>query len=197
MFNIRMINLLFIELKLIAQYRNISNYENKSKEELIKALNESKPKLRIKKNKLKEIKEDFYNLRHRFSKNDLDKYRKVFYDIKNYRHLSELEIEEVRKNLNELEKSLMLKKFNDDDDIDSVYYEDLDNYDGDDFFYPDEDKYRKIRAVFKRFDIDYYKPMITDRGFDGRENNYIEYMNKGDKYKNYHLKNILIWLDHI
>ena len=200
MFNIRMINLLFIELKLIAQYRNISNYENKSKEELIKALNESKPKLRIKKNKLKEIKEDFYNLRHRFSKNDLDKYRKVFYDIKNYRHLSELEIEEVRKNLNELEKSLMLKKFNDDDDIDSVSYEDLDNYDGDDFFYPDEDKYRKIeriRAVFKRFDIDYYKPMITDRGFDGRENNYIEYMNKGDKYKNYHLKNILIWLDHI
>ena len=200
MFNIRMINLLFIELKLIAQYRNISNYENKSKEELIKALNESKPKLRIKKNKLKEIKEDFYNLRHRFSKNDLDKYRKVFYDIKNYRHLSELEIEEVRKNLNELEKSLMLKKFNDDDDIDSVFYEDLDNYDGDDFFYPDEDKYRKIeriRAVFKRFDIDYYKPMITDRGFDGRENNYIEYMNKGDKYKNYHLKNILIWLDHI
>ena len=200
MFNIRMINLLFIELKLIAQYRNTSNYENKSKEELIKALNESKPKLRIKKNKLKEIKEDFYNLRHRFSKNDLDKYRKVFYDIKNYRHLSELEIEEVRKNLNELEKSLMLKKFNDDDDIDSVFYEDLDNYDGDDFFYPDEDKYRKIeriRAVFKRFDIDYYKPMITDRGFDGRENNYIEYMNKGDKYKNYHLKNILIWLDHI
>ena len=195
-----MINLLFIELKLIAQYRNISNYENKSKEELIKALNESKPKFRIKKNKLKEIKEDFYNLRHRFSKNDLDKYRKVFYDIKNYRHLSELEIEEVRKNLNELEKSLMLKKFNDDDDIDSVCYEDLDNYDGDDFFCPDEDKYRKIeriRAVFKRFDIDYYKPMITDRGFDGRENNYIEYMNKGDKYKNYHLKNILIWLDHI
>ena len=44
-----MINLLFNELKLIAQYRNISNYENKSKEELIKALNESKPKLRIKK----------------------------------------------------------------------------------------------------------------------------------------------------
>ena len=51
----------------------------------------------IKKNKLKEIKEDFSNLRHRFSKNDLDKYSKVFYDIKNYRHLSELEIKEVKK----------------------------------------------------------------------------------------------------
>ena len=42
--NIRMINLLFNELKLIAQYRNISNYENKSKEDLIKALSKTKPK---------------------------------------------------------------------------------------------------------------------------------------------------------
>ena len=37
-----MINLSFDELKLIAQVRNISGYENKSKEDLIKAL--SKPK---------------------------------------------------------------------------------------------------------------------------------------------------------
>ena len=51
--NIRMINLLFNELKLIAQYRNISNYENKSKEDLIKALSKPKPKLGMKKNKLK------------------------------------------------------------------------------------------------------------------------------------------------
>ena len=51
--NIRMINLLFNELKLIAQYRNISNYENKSKEDLIKALSKPKPKLGMKKNKPK------------------------------------------------------------------------------------------------------------------------------------------------
>ena len=63
-----MINLLLNELKLLAQYRNIGNYENKSKVEFIKALNKSKPKLGIKKHKLKEIKDDFYNLRHRFSK---------------------------------------------------------------------------------------------------------------------------------
>ena len=63
-----MINLLLNELKLLAQYRNIGNYENKSKEEFIKALNKSKPKLGIKKHKLKEIKDYFYNLRHRFSK---------------------------------------------------------------------------------------------------------------------------------
>ena len=39
-----MINLSLNELKLIAQYRNISDYENKSKEDLIKALSEPKPK---------------------------------------------------------------------------------------------------------------------------------------------------------
>ena len=38
-----MIHLPFDELSLIAQIRNISNYENKSKEDLIKALSEPKP----------------------------------------------------------------------------------------------------------------------------------------------------------
>ena len=77
------LNLSLNELRLIAEHRNISNYENKSAKDLIKALRGSKPKLGIKKNKLKEIKEDFYNLRHKFSKKDADKYRKLFYDIKN------------------------------------------------------------------------------------------------------------------
>ena len=40
--NVRMINLSFDELRLIAQVRNISSYENKSKEDLIKALSEPK-----------------------------------------------------------------------------------------------------------------------------------------------------------
>ena len=39
-----MIDLLFNELRLIAQIRNISDYENKSKEDLIKSLSETKPK---------------------------------------------------------------------------------------------------------------------------------------------------------
>ena len=111
-----MINLSLNELKLIAQYRNISDYENKSKKDLIKALSE--PKRGINKKKLEEIRKDFYKLRHKFSKKEADKYRKVFYDIKNYRHLSESEIEEIRKNFNELEKSLMFKKFH--GDIDSA-----------------------------------------------------------------------------
>ena len=59
-----MINLSLDELRLIAQVRNISDYENKSKEDLIKALSETKPKpkakikIRINKNKLEEIKKD-------------------------------------------------------------------------------------------------------------------------------------------
>ena len=40
-----MINLSFNKLKLIAQVRNISDYENKSKEDLIKALGEPKPEI--------------------------------------------------------------------------------------------------------------------------------------------------------
>ena len=38
-----MINLSFDKLRLIAQIRNISGYENKSKDDLIKALSEPKP----------------------------------------------------------------------------------------------------------------------------------------------------------
>ena len=60
----------------------------------------------------------------------------------------------------------MLKKFCD-NNIDTVYYEDFDNYDIDDNYADyDDDKYRKtvtIRRLLKRFDRDYYKPIITDR----------------------------------
>ena len=111
--NIRMVNgELFLssnDLRLIAEHRNISNYKNKCATDLIEVLRGSRPRLGYKKNKLKEIKEDFYNLMHVFSKKDADKYRKVFYVIKNYRHLSEQEIEEIRKKFNKLEKSLNFK----------------------------------------------------------------------------------------
>ena len=61
-----MINLSWNELKLIAQYRNISDYENKSKEDLIKAFSKPKPKLGINKKKLEEIRKYFYKLRQVF-----------------------------------------------------------------------------------------------------------------------------------
>ena len=183
-----MINLSLNELKLMAQNRNISDYENKSEKDLIKALSEPKPKpkikIRINKKKLEEIKNDFNELRHKFSKKEIDKYRKTFYDIKNYKHLSESEIEEARENLNKLKKLLRFKKFH--GDIDSVDYDDLDNY-NDNYDFVDDDEYRKIgsiRTLFKEFDRDYYKPIRTDGGFAGRNNNYIEYTSKGDRYEN-------------
>ena len=54
-----MINLSFDELRLIAQNRNISDYESKSKEDLIKALSEPKsetPKPKPKQKQKLEIK---------------------------------------------------------------------------------------------------------------------------------------------
>ena len=74
-----MMNLSLDELRLIAQIRNISDYENKSKEDLIKALSEPKPetkpkwkpqtkpkqtpktepKIKINKKKLEEIEKNF------------------------------------------------------------------------------------------------------------------------------------------
>ena len=62
-----MINLSLDELKLVAKSRNIRDYENKSKKDLIKALSEPKLKIRINKKKLEEIRKYFNELRHEFS----------------------------------------------------------------------------------------------------------------------------------
>ena len=77
-----MINLSLDELKLVAKSRNIRDYENKSKKDLIKALSEPKLKVRINKKKLEEIRKYFNELRHEFSKKEIDQYRKAFYDKK-------------------------------------------------------------------------------------------------------------------
>ena len=85
-----MINWSFDELRLIAPDRNISNYENKSKEDLIKALSKTKqtpkpkpetpkpkpkpepksqtpkPEIRVNKRKLKKLRKYFDELRHVF-----------------------------------------------------------------------------------------------------------------------------------
>ena len=176
------LNLSLNELKLIAEYRNISNHENKSAKDLIKALRRSRPRLGIKKNKLKEIKEDFYNLRHKFSKKDADKYRKLFYDIKNYRHLSELEIEEIRKKFNKLEKSLNFKNLR--KNINTIHYEDLNSDKELNVEDADDDEYRRngiVRTLFEESNRGYYKPKVVDRGFAVGVNNYIKYITEGDK----------------
>ena len=81
-------------------------------------LSEPKPKTKNDEKKLAEIRKYFNELRHNFSKKEIDEYRKRFYDIKNYRYLSASEIDEAREILNELEKSLKFKTFH--DNVDSV-----------------------------------------------------------------------------
>ena len=169
------------ELKPIAGSRNIWDYENKSKKDLIKALRELKPKIGINKRKLEEIRKDFNELRHQFSKKEIDEDRKSFYDIKNYRYISSSEIQEARENLNELEKGLKCHG-----DIDSVDYDDLDNYD-DNYDFTNDDECRKIgsiRRLFKEFDKYFYKPIRDDYDFGGRNNSHIEYTSKGGRYEN-------------
>ena len=50
-----MVSLSLDKLRVIAQNRNMRNYENKSEKDLIKTLSEPKPKIRINKKKLEEI----------------------------------------------------------------------------------------------------------------------------------------------
>ena len=90
--------------------------------------------------------------------------------LKTKKYLSESEIKKTNKNLNKLRKSMRFKKFH--GNIDSVDYDDLDNYDYN-YGFADDDEYRKtgsIRTLFKEFDGDYYKPIRTDGGFAGRNN---------------------------
>ena len=114
---------------------------------------ETKLEIKVEKKKLKKLRKNFDELRHTFSK-----YRKAFYIAKNYKNLSESEIEKANKSVNQLKKSLRFKNVR--DNIDSIDYEDLDNYD-DNYDFADDDKCRKIgaiRTLFKEFDRDYYKP---------------------------------------
>ena len=66
-FNINMIKLSLDELRLITQNRKISDYENRSEKDLVKALSKPKIKIRINEKELEEVKKGFNELRHKFS----------------------------------------------------------------------------------------------------------------------------------
>ena len=142
-----------------------------------------KPKIRVNKKKLKKLRQDFDELRHKFDKKEIDRYRKAFYDVKNYENLSISKIKKASKSLTKLKKSLRFKKFR--GNIDSVNYEDLDHYDYN-YDFADDDEYIKIgsiRTLFKELDRDNYKPIRTDDGFPGRNDSYIECTSKADRYE--------------
>ena len=137
--NIRMINLSLDELRLIAQIRNITNNKNKFKEDLIKVLSESDPKpetkpktkpetkpkpkpepkleleqeIKVNKKKLKKLRKDFDELRHKFSnKDEIKHYRKAFHIAKNYKHLFESEIKKKKELLSKSEIEKVIKHIN-------------------------------------------------------------------------------------
>ena len=63
-------------------------------------------------------------MRHKFSEEEIDKFRKSFYNIKNYKNLFASEIKEAEKNITKLEESVLFKKvfndYNDDIILDSI-----------------------------------------------------------------------------
>ena len=156
-----MINLSLDELKLLAKYRGIKDYENKSEDDLIKKLDET-TKTSLSKKKIKGIRKDFNKLRDRFLKPKLKEIKRNLYEIENEKNLSKSEIKEIEKNFIELEESLF--KLN-------KYYD----YDI---------EYKGIRDVENLFnqstEEDYYKPMKTKSAFNG---NCIEHQSKGNKDK--------------
>ena len=94
-----MINWSFDKPRLIAKVKNISYYEKKSKEDLIKALKpqksepetpkpepkpepEAKVEIRVNKTKSKKLGKDFDEFRHKFCKKEIKEYRKPFYKLK-------------------------------------------------------------------------------------------------------------------
>ena len=92
-----MINLSLKELKIIAESRKIKDYKNKSENDLIKILDEAKPKINLSINKIKEIKKDFDKLRYGLSKSKINEFRRSLYNIKNQKNLSTSEIKEIEK----------------------------------------------------------------------------------------------------
>ena len=148
--------------------------------------------MKVNKKKLKKLRKDFDELRHKFSnKDEIREYRKAFYDAKKDT-LSESKMKKLNESLNKLKKRLELKKFH--SNIDSVDYEDLDNFDGN-FDFADHDKYRKndsIRTLFKEFHRDYYKPIKLMMGLQKEKLITSNIRIKEIDMRIYHPKNILM-----
>ena len=60
--------------------------ETKSKPKTSKT--KQKPEIRVNKRKLKNLTKSFDELRHKFDKKEINRYRKAFYNVKIYKNLS-------------------------------------------------------------------------------------------------------------
>ena len=83
-----MVDLSLNGLKLVPKTRDIKDYENKFKDELIKTLNKPESKISFLKQKIKEIREEFNELRDRFLKPKIKEIRRSLYKTENKINLS-------------------------------------------------------------------------------------------------------------
>ena len=165
-------------LKAIAKIRGIKGYKSMSEDELLNAVNSSKPVKKGKKPKtdfpkarIEKIRKEFNESRHKFSKLKIKEIRENLCEIENEKSLSESKIKGIERNLTELEENLSKTK---------TYYD------------YDDIEYREIRNVRDLFDLsiceDYYRPIIAREAFNS---SYIQYGSKEDKRKNLLIKKYL------
>ena len=174
-----MIFLSLKDLKVITKSRDIKDYENKFAKDLLKLFNDSNVKIGISKKKLKEIEKNFKELRHNFSKKEIDKFRKSFYNIKNHGNIYTSKIKEAEKNLSELEKSIQSIKSSNNNNESIVDIRRLFKSKKTSNIDYNNESIGDIRRLF-----DYFKPKKTDEGFAGRRNNYTEYISEGNNNRN-------------
>ena len=151
-----MLNLSIEELKAVAKIRGIKGYKILPEDELLHALTSlkpvrkgEKPKINLSEPRIKKIRKEFNESRHKFSKSKINEIRRNLYEIENEKNLFESKIKEIEGNLTELEEILSkTKKYYDYDDI----------------------EYKGIRNLKDLFDLsideDYYKPIITKGAFN-------------------------------
>ena len=166
------------ELKPIARIRGIKGYKSMSEDEVLSALNLSKPvkkgkkiKPNFSKARIEKIRKEFNESRYKVSKLKIKEIRKNLYKIENEKNLSESKIKEIERNLTELEENISKTK--------KCY-----NY--------DNIEYRRIKNVRDLFNLsideDYYKPIIARGPFNS---SYIQYESKRDKGKSLSIKKYL------
>ena len=96
------------DMELIAKSRRIKGYKNMSQKGLLSSLTKSK----IENERLKNIREDFNKLRHKFSKSKIKEIGKSLHEIENNKSLSTQKIKEIEKVFLGLRSIMIMMMYN-------------------------------------------------------------------------------------